>query len=340
MKILHGPSNIGGMAGVLSKAQRQCGMDAYSFCFPSGFFDYASDRIIKSTNCLGRVSEILSFFLREGHSYEVFQFYFGVSYSGNRLYEISLLKFLGKKIFFYFCGCDVRNSKFAIRNNIVNACSHCWPMLCSANRNRAIFIANKYADAIFVSTPDLLEFIPNALYLPQPIDLEVFSAIANECCKKSNPSICKDKIIIAHAPSNQSIKGTKYLLEAVLKLQKKGLPVDLVLIEGKSYTEAIRTCAKADLIVDQLLIGAYGQFSVEMMAMGKPVVCYIREDLLRYYPPTLPIISASPDNIESILDWLIERREDWSIYGNNGIDYVKNYHDSIKIGEQLASFYQ
>lgn len=38
---------------------------------------------------------------------------------------------------------------------------------------------------------------------------------------------------------------------------------------------------KTDLAVDELLVGWYGAFAVEMMALGKPVVCYIREEELK-----------------------------------------------------------
>jgi len=38
----------------------------------------------------------------------------------------------------------------------------------------------------------------------------------------------------------------------------------------------------ADLLVDQLLTGWYGAVAVEMMALGKPVVCYLREDDLKF----------------------------------------------------------
>ena len=40
------------------------------------------------------------------------------------------------------------------------------------------------------------------------------------------------------------------------------------------------TQAKADVIVDQLRCGSHGVFAVEAMATGKPVLCYIRDELV------------------------------------------------------------
>ena len=96
MKILHGPNNIGGMAGNISKAQQLLGVDAYSYCLPNKPFEYAADRTIQATTYFGRILEILGFFAREGLSYDIFQFYFGISYTGPGLHEISFLKRLGK----------------------------------------------------------------------------------------------------------------------------------------------------------------------------------------------------------------------------------------------------
>ena len=64
------------------------------------------------------------------------------------------------------------------------------------------------------------------------------------------------------------------------------------------HAEAMKLYAQADLVIDQLLAGWYGGFAVETMAMGKPVVCYIRAEDLQFVPPAmvaeLPLIPARP----------------------------------------------
>jgi hypothetical protein len=63
-----------------------------------------------------------------------------------------------------------------------------------------------------------------------------------------------------------------------------------------SNEAARRIYEKADLLVDQLLAGWYGGVAVEFMALGKPVVCYLRESDLRFLPEAMrrqiPIIRA------------------------------------------------
>ena len=64
-----------------------------------------------------------------------------------------------------------------------------------------------------------------------------------------------------------------------------------------SNKEARKRYETADILIDQLLAGWYGGLAVELMALGKPVICYIREDDLKYIPKEmrdeLPIINAN-----------------------------------------------
>ena len=66
-------------------------------------------------------------------------------------------------------------------------------------------------------------------------------------------------------------------MEAADRLQREGVPFDLELIENLPNAEATRRYRDADLVVDQLLAGWYGGFAVEAMALGKPVIAYLRE---------------------------------------------------------------
>lgn len=83
--------------------------------------------------------------------------------------------------------------------------------------------------------------------------------------------------IVIHAPSHRGAKGTAHILEAVDRLKAEGVAFEFVLVEKLSNTEARKLYERADLVVDQLLAGWYGGFAVEAMALGKPVICYLRD---------------------------------------------------------------
>jgi glycosyltransferase involved in cell wall biosynthesis len=337
MKILHAPTNIGGMPYVMAKAQRALGYYAKSYSIIPSPFQYDIDiqlNVNKSSKDRKKAKFNAFKFALE---YDVFQFYFGQSLTRDKLTDIPYLKKLNKKIIFHFCGCDIRDSKRVIAQYEISACKECWPMLCSQNQDVAYEMATKYADAVFVSTPDLLEFIPGAIWIPQPIQLEVFDEIAKNLKPSSESST--ERIKIAHAPTNQKIKGSKYLIQAVEDLQSEGLPIELVLIENMPYHQALEAYASSDIIVDQLLVGWYGQVSLEMMALGKPVICYIREELRQHMPDEVPIVSADPLTIKQVLRDLILQRETWANLGANGRKYVEVHHDAKIVAQKTLEVY-
>jgi glycosyltransferase involved in cell wall biosynthesis len=340
MKVFHGPINIGGIADTLSLAERNLGVESLSYCLPAKYLGFQSDHLIKDNGYrhLSARIELLKFLLTKAWEFDVFHFYFGQSLTFNQLWDLPLLKSLGKSIFFYFHGCDIRNSKQVISRYDINACKEHWPMECNPFRRKTIENAVKYAKGIFVSTPDLLEFIPESKWLPQPINLNHYSQIRDD--REDSDNIGKPIIKIAHAPSNRKIKGTLYLERAIKRLQDDRLPVELMIIENVSHDEALAKLKLADIVIDQLLIGAYGTFAIEMMALGKPVVCYIRDNLRDIYPQDLPIISSTPATIESEIKKLIIYRESWSEIGQKGIEYVNRVHDSRIIAQKTIQAYR
>lgn len=269
--------------------------------------------------------------------FDIFHFYYGESLSGSRLVDVPWLRRMGKKVFFYFCGCDLRDSKAVIERHAISACAECWPMGCSANRDAATAAAAE-SDGVFVSTPDLLEFMPGATLLLQPIDLQRFDVLRQAALARTIRA--DDGVVrIAHAPSNRTIKGTIHIVAAVNELERRGRQVELVLVEGRSHVESLALYNSCDIAIDQVLIGAYGQFSVETMALGKPTVCYVRNDLRSLYPGEVPIVSGDPTNLADVLDELIERRETWEDLGERGVAYVAQAHDVRRVATVAARAY-
>ena len=57
--------------------------------------------------------------------------------------------------------------------------------------------------------------------------------------------------------------------------------------------------------MDQFILGSFGVSSIEVMALGKPVLCYIMDQVEINLPEACPIINANLDNLESKLEQLI-----------------------------------
>jgi len=154
----------------------------------------------------------------------------------------------------------------------------------------------------------------------------------------------RERFVISHSPTNRSIKGTRYILNAVERLKDKYKNVELMLVEGVPHSKVKELYAQADLAIDQLLVGWYGGFAVEMMALGKPVVCYIREEDLKFIPSQmkddLPIVNANPNTIYEVLSRLVEQRDQVHLIGERSRAYVERWHDPMKIALRTKEVYE
>ena len=145
---------------------------------------------------------------------------------------------------------------------------------------------------------------------------------------------------MVHAPSNPRIKGTVHVRRAVEDLRSAGLDFEYVEITGMSHAEAKAQYQRADLVVDQLCIGAHGVFALEAMSLAKPVVCYIRPDLVAKYPQDLPVINASPETLTSVLGEWLQRPADRRERGIASRAYAEREHDVRVVARRLLDVYE
>lgn len=107
--------------------------------------------------------------------------------------------------------------------------------------------------------------------------------------------------VVIHAPNHRHVKGTEFLIEAIERLKQRGFDFELRLIEGVPRHEALQLYADADIIADQFIMGAFGIFALEGMALGKPVLTYLDEEHLRRPVYSHPLINTTPERIAEVL---------------------------------------
>jgi hypothetical protein len=327
----HGLFNIAGIAGQLAHGERELGFGSKSICFQSGVGQSAADETIKG----GLIQvDLLKRCLGE---FDVFNFHFGYSFLGQSLRDLSLLKQSGKRIAMHFHGCDIRDSKRTIKTDTFSACAACWPVACNANRQFARDEAARSANIITVSTPDLLRFVPGSVWLPQAVDTAAILDMANKHGTLADAG--RKTVRIAHAPSSTKLKGTDLLISAVEALKKEGFDLELDLLHNLPHALVIERMSRADIVVDQLLIGAYGVTAVEAMLLGKPTICYIREDAAEHYGTDCPLLNSRPDQIKQCLVDVIDRRDDWFEIGAKGREYALRTHDRKAVAARLRACY-
>jgi len=144
---------------------------------------------------------------------------------------------------------------------------------------------------------------------------------------------------IVHAPNHREIKGTRYLMDAIEVLQSEGCNIELTLIERKSNAEVLEAIREADLVADQFVIGWYAMFALEAMSLAKPVLCYLRNDLISFYECAnvvekgeIPLINVSPIELIDAIRTLYNDRKKLQDVGLESFQFVKKYHSVEAVG--------
>ncbi|HYC02677.1 MAG TPA: hypothetical protein VED40_05250 [Azospirillaceae bacterium] len=149
---------------------------------------------------------------------------------------------------------------------------------------------------------------------------------------------------IVHTPNHRTIKGTRHLLAAVELLRAEGHAIELTVVEGASNRAVLEQMAGADLIVDQLVIGWYAMVAIEAMTLGKPVVCFIRQDLRELYEAAgviergeLPLVHATPETLADTLRSLIQDRHGLRRAAELGPRFVRRHHSTERLAEVFGT---
>ncbi len=330
MKVLHGMSEVAGQGIYSVKGLRANGVSADMAVWRPNTFDYPIDISLN----IGKKKylypwyafKMFVFFLGATFKYDCFHFHYAHSLLPFGL-DLMLLKSLNKKIFFEFHGSELRgqinNIKYPYFHNISQV----------KRQSKLIKKEIEYADGIILHDIELKPHLPDTNIpihiVPLRVDLSRLTPVF--------PDVEVKKPVVVHAPSNRGSKGSNWIIEAANKLKDQ---IDFVLVENKSQDEAIEIYKKADIIIDQISVGAYGVFAIECMALGKPVLSYISDEVRNSLPDTCPIQNIEPDTIYDVLYELSSNsilRRDLGIQGRH---YVEEYHDYIKNAQILKSIYE
>ena len=375
MRVLHCPLMVGGNPQGLANAERRLGLESWAVSLYQVPFNYKTDEVLYAQGRrLSKESRRWALLLRAIKDFDVIHFNFGetilswtaretndvsvqptvlgrIVNSGLRFYksalelrDLPLLRRVGKGVVVTFQGDDARQGDFCRTNFQISPATEVEPgyytPASDAHKRERIKKIGRHAHRIFSLNPDLLHVLPrNAQFLPYAhLDLDDWKP-SKELRSDS------EKPVVIHAPSHRGVKGTRFVVDAVSRLKSEGIDLDFTLVEGVPHSKVREIYERADLLVDQLLCGWYGGLAVELMALGKPVICYIREGDLKFIPSQmrdeLPIINATPKNIYDVLkEWLTVRKHQLPEVGQRSRTYVEKWHDPLKIAAGLKAEYE
>lgn len=339
MKVLMAPVNIAGQPIALTRELRRQGVDVSLLQYTAGeghAFGYPSDQTVnlKGRHRMEAQTETLESALSAG--YDIFHFWMSTLFGGRRyanMYGLDLpfIKARGRRIVYRGTGFDLRVRSLHEARNPHHAFQYGYELEIDEEAQRLYlrYLAS-YVDLFIVQDPEMHEFMPEARIVPRGIDVDSLDAVGIQ------PT---DRPLIVHAPSKALVKGTPLLQQALAELAEEGLPFDFQLVTDVHHEEALDWYRRADIVVDQLLIGWYGVLTIEALALGKPVVVYVRDDLYDRFTPRIPVANATPETIKDVLRELIVSYEARRALAENGPSFVREVHDIRTVAAEVKELY-
>jgi glycosyltransferase involved in cell wall biosynthesis len=275
--------------------------------------------------------------------YDVFHYFYdrGILLSNTRfgisIDELELLRRSGKRVYTYAYGADVRSREATLSLGEPNLCQECPSpgQLCICNTEELDSSMQRLEGRVTqkIAMGDMLAYVPDHRNMHYwPIDAEKFQ-------EKPLPSLKGEPFRIAHAPNHPHFKGTRFLQAAVARLQEEGHDIELIMIQGVPNERVIELFESCHIIADQFVAGFHGYTALEAMALGRPVLCFLRGPDMAIDPETCPIINATPETLYSVLKSCVTGHVDLERVGISSRAYVERYYTLPAIAAQLGHLY-
>ncbi|WP_165547241.1 glycosyltransferase [Kribbella sindirgiensis] len=342
VRLLVGPANFAGQGTRWARAleERVPATKATSFAFFKGVLDYPVDYGVPARTYRRNPRWRLNFYNHVVRNYthvllEAARPIFGPLHGPDGSFEIPHLLTKGLQVGLIAHGSDVRipsrHAETEPWSPFPNLDDETVELL-ERNSTRAVELFTSYPGRVYVSTPDLLDYVPNAIWCPVIVDVEAWRSDA--------PVLAHRKPVVAHAPSKSAMKGSELIDPIMESLAERGL-ITYRRVEGVDPADMPAVYRDADIVLDQFRIGSYGVAACEAMAAGRVVVGHIaqhvRDRVAAETGLDLPIVDATPDTVEQVVLDLIAHPERGREIAARGADFVEMVHDGSWSADALAA---
>ncbi|MEA2748781.1 MAG: hypothetical protein QOI41_2924 [Myxococcales bacterium] len=254
--------------------------------------------------------------------------------------DLAIARVLGKPAVVEFAGSDIRKPSIESEDNpyYVRALPTYeyreWETDENSDRTQTRFAAAG-CEAL-VSCPSLLAYLEDDIF---PIQHLVRQRIVVSDFEPRFPDPHTTRPLVVHATTAPVGKGTAAVLAAVRALEADH-DFEFVLLQGVTRADALRTIQSADIYLDQFMIGAHGAAALEAMALGTPVIGWIKPAVARAYPPGIPLVNATEEKLAQTLGELLSDGARRNRLGRESRAYVEAHHDAPRVAHQLVAVYE
>lgn len=269
---------------------------------------------------------------------DVVHWHFNLSILPKNL-DLKYINFLDKPRIVEFWGSDIRIPEIAVKDNPYLA-----KLFADPNNDYHIsFKSSRLAQEKFahygfqclIPSTEMLPYVQRDLF---PTIFRTNARIILSEFSPKYPDAGRQKPVVVHMPSRLMAKGTPSVLHGIEQLKNR-YDFDFKLIHGVTHAKAVSMLGDCDIMLDQFVVGGFGVATLEAMAMGKPVLCYIPPNI-KNLPPDIPIVNANQDNLAEVLGNLLGNGALCNQIGRQSRAYVEKYHDAHKIAQDLVKIYE
>jgi glycosyltransferase involved in cell wall biosynthesis len=193
--------------------------------------------------------------------------------------------------------------------------------------DRTLALARDFDGPVFVSTPDQLEYLPEATWLPVVVDPTAWPLEVRE----------RDRPLVVHAPSNPRLKGTTEIERALDPFIAAGR-ITYQRITGMQPAEAAALIRDADIVIDQVLLGLYGVLACEGLASGAVVLGHVGNGIRSRVPDEIPIIEATPTTLSRALEQVLQDLAQLRAAADRRRAFVERWHDGRASSRVILEF--
>lgn len=329
MRILHGPIEAAGVAGALVAGLRGRGHDAELVLMFPPPFGMSCDRLVSGYRA--RALEGLRAPLR----HDVLHFHFNVTFC--EYLDAVWGRVAGRPtMIMHFHGDDCRRREVTFAHHPGRARVYDLSKRNERLTLRRLRLAGRLCHAAIVADLELLEHVRpffRAVYVvPAPVMLRPPP-------EPSPRSGADDGLVVFHAPSNPPVKGTP-MIEAAIAQVATRRSIRPRLVTGAPHDEVLAEIARADIVIDQMNSETSGIFALEGMALGKPVLCEYRKEMLGPFAQETPLVQVTPQTLAQRLDELCEDPERRMAIGRAGARFVRQVHDADRVAVAVEKVYE
>lgn len=177
----------------------------------------------------------------------------------------------------------------------------------------------------YVSSLELLDYVEDAHWLPEAVDPEVWDL---------TPRRLEGPLRVLHVNDPTGHRGTAYVVESCRRLAADGL-LEFAVVGPQSPRFRSRL-EHADVLIDGLTTGDYTVDACRAMAARRLVVGHVAKRVRsRLDGGGVPILEASPDNLEDVLRDIVAAPERYEGLAGAGPEFIRRHHSTQAVAAAL-----